>query len=208
VEALNWDTFKRHPKWIIGFSDVTVFHQKIHQFGIESIHGIMPLGFTEGSVEAKETLRLALFGKSVLLETLSQKENKLGEVRGPLVGGNMTIIYSLMQTELSYSFENKILFIEDIGEHIYKIDRMLYAFKMAGIFNQIKGLILGGFTDMEDTDVPFGKTIEELVLEQVHNLDIPVAFNMPIGHIHDNRSLVVGRTVSLRVTDTKTTLLI
>ena len=101
-----------------------------------------------------------------------------------------------------------ILFIEDIGEHIYKIDRMLYAFKMAGIFNQIKGLILGGFTDMEDTDVPFGKTIEELVLEQVHNLDIPVAFNMPIGHIHDNRSLVVGRTVSLRVTDTKTTLLI
>ena len=208
VEDLNWDNFKRHPKWIIGFSDVTVFHQKIHQFGIESIHGIMPLGFTEGSVEAKETLRLALFGKSVLLETLSQKENILGEVRGPLVGGNMTIIYSLMQTELSYSFENKILFIEDIGEHIYKIDRMLYAFKMAGIFNQIKGLILGGFTDMEDTDVPFGKTIEELVLEQVHNLDIPVAFNMPIGHIHDNRSLVVGRTVSLRVTDTKTTLLI
>jgi muramoyltetrapeptide carboxypeptidase len=208
VESLNWDTFKRHPKWIIGFSDVTVFHQKIHQLGIESIHGIMPLGFTEGSVEAKETLRLALFGKSVLLETLSQKENKLGEVRGPLVGGNMTVIYSLLQTPLSYSFENNILFIEDIGEHIYKIDRMLYAFKMAGIFNQIKGLILGGFTDMEDTDVPFGKTIEELVLEQVNTLDIPVAFNMPIGHIHDNRSLVVGRTASLRVTDTTTTLLI
>ena len=208
VEELDWTAFQQNPKWIVGFSDVTVFHQKINQLGVESIHGIMPLGFTEGSMEAKETLHKALFGESIILEASPVKENCMGTAKGSLIGGNMTIIYSLIGTELSYTFKNKILFIEDIGEHIYKVDRMLHAFKLAGIFNQISGLILGGFTEMEDTDVPFGKTIEELVLEQVHNLDIPVAFNMPIGHIHDNRSLVVGRTVSLRVTDTKTTLLI
>jgi muramoyltetrapeptide carboxypeptidase len=120
----------------------------------------------------------------------------------------MTIIYSLIGTELSYTFKNKILFIEDIGEHIYKVDRMLHAFKLAGIFNQISGLILGGFTEMEDTDVPFGKTIEELISEQVVNLGIPVAFNVPIGHIPDNQAVVVGRTVTLTVTQTKSTLLI
>jgi muramoyltetrapeptide carboxypeptidase len=132
----------------------------------------------------------------------------MGTAKGSLIGGNMTIIYSLIGTELSYTFKNKILFIEDIGEHIYKVDRMLHAFKLAGIFNQISGLILGGFTEMEDTDVPFGKTIEELISEQVVDLGIPVAFNVPIGHIPDNQAVVVGRSVVLMVTEEKTTLLI
>ena len=208
VEELNWTAFQQNPKWIVGFSDVTVFHQKINQLGVESIHGIMPLGFTEGSMEAKETLHKALFGESIILEASPVKENCMGTAKGSLIGGNMTIIYSLIGTELSYTFKNKILFIEDIGEHIYKVDRMLHAFKLAGIFNQISGLILGGFTEMEDTDVPFGKTIEELISEQVVNLGIPVAFNVPIGHIPDNQAVVVGRTVTLTVTQTKSTLLI
>jgi len=208
VEELDWTAFQQNPKWIVGFSDVTVFHQKINQLGVESIHGIMPLGFTEGSMEAKETLHKALFGESIILEASPVKENCMGTAKGSLIGGNMTIIYSLIGTELSYTFKNKILFIEDIGEHIYKVDRMLHAFKLAGIFNQISGLILGGFTEMEDTDVPFGKTIEELISEQVVNLDIPVAFNVPIGHIPDNQAVVVGRTVTLTVTQTKSTLLI
>ena len=208
VEELDWTAFQQNPKWIVGFSDVTVFHQKINQLGVESIHGIMPLGFTEGSMEAKETLHKALFGESIILEASPVKENCMGTAKGSLIGGNMTIIYSLIGTELSYTFKNKILFIEDIGEHIYKVDRMLHAFKLAGIFNQISGLILGGFTEMEDTDVPFGKTIEELISEQVVNLDIPVAFNVPIGHISDNQAVVVGRSVVLKVTEEKTTLLI
>jgi len=208
VEELDWTAFQQNPKWIVGFSDVTVFHQKINQLGVESIHGIMPLGFTEGSMEAKETLHKALFGESIILEASPVKENRMGTAKGSLIGGNMTIIYSLIGTELSYTFKNKILFIEDIGEHIYKVDRMLHAFKLAGIFNQISGLILGGFTEMEDTDVPFGKTIEELISEQVVNLGIPVAFNVPIGHIPDNQAVVVGRTVTLTVTQTKSTLLI
>jgi muramoyltetrapeptide carboxypeptidase len=208
VEELDWTAFQQNPKWIVGFSDVTVFHQKINQLGVESIHAIMPLGFTEGSMEAKETLHKALFGETIIMEASPVKENCMGTAKGSLIGGNMTIIYSLIGTELSYTFKNKILFIEDIGEHIYKVDRMLHAFKLAGIFNQISGLILGGFTEMEDTDVPFGKTIEELILEQVVDLGIPVAFNVPIGHIPDNQAVVVGRTVTLTVTQTKSTLLI
>lgn len=208
VESLNWDTFKRHPKWIIGFSDVTVFHQKINQLGVESIHGIMPLGFTEGSEAAKETLKDSLFGTPYMLVAPYVSENITGEARGELVGGNMAIVTSLLGTPLSYSFKNNILVLEDIGEHVYKIDRMLYSLKLAGAFNQIKGLILGGFTDMEDTDVPFGNTIKELVLEQVRDLGIPVAFDLPIGHISDNQALVFGRTAVLKVTEVKTTLLI
>jgi muramoyltetrapeptide carboxypeptidase len=208
VEELNWPAFQQNPKWIIGFSDVTVFHQKTNQLGVESIHGIMPLGFTEGSVAAKETLKDSLFGTPNMLEAPYVSENITGEARGELVGGNMAIVTSLLGTPLSYSFNNNILVLEDIGEHVYKIDRMLYSLRLAGAFNQIKGLILGGFTDMEDTDVPFGKAIKELVLEQVRDLGIPVAFDLPIGHISDNQALVFGRTAVLKVTETKTTLLI
>ena len=208
VEALNWNAFKKNPKWIIGFSDVTVFHQKIHQLGIESIHGIMPLGFIEGSDAAKETLKKCLFGESFTLEAAHVLGNIRGEACGNLVGGNMAIVTSLLGTSLSYSFKNNILVLEDIGEHVYKIDRMLYSLKLAGAFQEIKGLVLGGFTDMEDTDVPFGKTIKELVLEQVQDLGIPVAFGLPFGHIADNQALVLGRTAILTVSETKTTLLI
>ena len=208
VEELNWTSFQQNPKWIIGFSDVTVFHQKINQLGVESIHGIMPLGFIEGSEAAKETLKDSLFGTPYMLEAPYVSENITGEARGELVGGNMAIVTSLLGTPLSYSFKYNILVLEDIGEHVYKIDRMLYSLRLAGAFNQIKGLILGGFTDMEDTDVPFGKTIKGLVLEQVRDLGIPVAFDLPLGHISDNQALVFGRTAVLKVTEVKTTLLI
>lgn len=208
VEDLKWDSFKENPTWVIGFSDVTVFHQKIHQLGIQSIHGIMPHGFVEGSDAAKESLKKILFGEPVILEAPYLSDNITGKAAGKLVGGNMAIVSSLLGTPLSYSFKDNILVLEDIGEHVYKIDRMLYSLKLAGAFSQIKGLVLGGFTDMEDTDVPFGKTIKELILEQVRQLEIPVAFELPIGHITDNQAFVLGRTASLQVTDTKTTLLI
>jgi muramoyltetrapeptide carboxypeptidase len=208
VEALNWDAFKKNPTWIIGFSDVTVFHQQIHQLGIESIHGIMPLGFIEGSDAAKETLKKSLFGESFTLEAAHVLGNIRGEARGNLVGGNMAIVTSLLGTSLSYSFKNNILVLEDIGEHVYKIDRMLYSLRLAGVFQEIKGLVLGGFSDMEDTDVPFGKTIKDLILEQVQDLGVPVAFDLPFGHISDNQALVFGRTAILKVSETKTTLLI
>ncbi len=208
VERLNWDLFKKFPKWVIGFSDITVFHQKIHRLGIESIHGIMPLGIVEGSDAAKETLKNTLFGASYTLEAPYVSENIAGDALGELVGGNMAIVTSLLGTSLSYSFKNKVLVLEDVGEHVYKIDRMLNSLELSGAFKQINGLVLGGFTEIEDTDVPFGKTIKELVLEKVQDLGIPVAFELPVGHIKDNQAIILGRTAVLKVTETKTTLLI
>lgn len=206
VESLNWTPMIKHPKWLIGFSDVTVFHEKLSRLGIASIHGIMPLGFNEGSVEAIETLKHALFGAPYFISGPTCKENINGQASGELIGGNLAIVCSLLGTPLSYDFKDKILFLEDVGEHIYKIDRMLYALKLNGVFQQIRGLILGGFTEMEDTDVPFGKSIKQLVLEQTQALGIPIAFDFPAGHIQDNRALMFGRSVTLRVTEAQSTL--
>lgn len=201
IEQLSWDCFRQRPKWVIGFSDVTLFHQKIQQERFQSIHGIMPLGFTTGSESALSSLKSALFGKPFALTCPKHPLNQLGECSGVLIGGNMTLVYSQLGTPLCCDFQDKILFLEDVGEHLYKIDRMLYALRMSGAFQKIKGLILGGFTEMEDTDVPFGKTLEELVVEQVGDLNIPVAFGFPAGHIDDNQALVLGKTVKLTVTD-------
>lgn len=201
IEQLSWDCFRQRPKWVIGFSDVTLFHQKIQQEKFQSIHGIMPLGFTTGSESALSSLKSALFGKPFALTGPEHPLNQLGECSGVLIGGNMTLVYSQLGTPLCCDFQDKILFLEDVGEHLYKIDRMLYALRLSGAFQKIKGLILGGFTEMEDTDVPFGKTLEELVVEQVGDLNIPVAFGFPAGHIDDNQALVLGKTVKLTVTD-------
>lgn len=201
IEQLSWDCFRQRPKWVIGFSDVTLFHQKIQQEKFQSIHGIMPLGFTTGSESALSSLKSALFGKPFALTCPKHPLNQLGECSGVLIGGNMTLVYSQLGTPLCCDFQDKILFLEDVGEHLYKIDRMLYALRLSGAFQKIKGLILGGFTEMEDTDVPFGKTLEELVVEQVGDLNIPVAFGFPAGHIDDNQALVLGKTVKLTVTD-------
>ena len=138
VESLNWTPMIEHPKWLIGFSDVTVFHEKLSRLGIASIHGIMPLGFNEGSVEAIESLKHALFGAPYFIAGPDCKENVRGQASGELIGGNLAIVCSLLGTPLSYDFKNKILFLEDVGEHIYKIDRMLYALKLNGVFQQIR----------------------------------------------------------------------
>ena len=208
IEHLSWDRFRQRPKWVIGFSDVTLLHQKIQQDGFQSIHGIMPLGFTTGSESALSSLKNALFGKPFAVTGPKHPLNQLGECSGVLIGGNMTLVYSQLGTPLCCDFRDKILFLEDVGEHLYKIDRMLYALRMAGAFHNIKGLILGGFTDMEDTDVPFGKTLEELVVEQVCNLNIPIAFGFPAGHIDDNQALVLGKSVRLTVTEQGSSLFI
>jgi len=208
MEQLSWERFLQHPKWLIGFSDITLFHHKTQQLGVQSIHGIMPLGFTSGSNCSKSTLQKSLFGESFIVKGPNSPHNISGDVTGQIIGGNMTLIYSLLGTPLTYHFQDKILFLEDVGEHIYKIDRMLYALRMSGAFRKIKGLILGGFTEMEDTEVPFGKTLEELILEQVSKLDIPVAFDFPIGHTQENQAITLGKTVRLTVQKTGATLFI
>ncbi|MEY4604235.1 MAG: hypothetical protein RIT43_1527 [Bacteroidota bacterium] len=201
VDSLEWAGMLRQPKWLIGFSDITVFHQRLQRFGIQSIHGTMVLNFPKNSTRALETMLDAISGKNYSIEFPPHKENKNGSSEGELVGGNMSILYSLLGTDDQIDYSGKILFIEDLAEHIYHIDRMLYAFKKCGVFEHISGLVVGGMTDLEDTDVPFGKTVEEIIREQLAYRNIPVAFNFPAGHIDDNRSLILGRNCRLSVTD-------
>ena len=200
-DLLNWDEFKNSPKWILGFSDVTVFHHIIHSFGIQSIHSTMPLNFRNNSVESIETMFSAINGSLFKVISASSKRNIKGTSKGILVGGNLSIIYSFLCSDYCYDFTNKILFIEDLSEQYYHIDRMMHALKQAGIFDKIRGLIVGGMTDLQDTKVPFGMNAHEIILEHVSGLDIPVCFDFPCGHIDDNRAMILGSEVLFQVSE-------
>jgi muramoyltetrapeptide carboxypeptidase len=206
VDRIQWASMLREPKWLIGYSDITIFHQRLQRFELPSIHGTMPFNFEKNSPEALETLLRAMTGEKYSISYSSDKFNQLGSVKGKLVGGNLSILYSLLGTDDQIDYSNTILFIEDLSEHLYHIDRMLFAFEKAGIFNKIKGLIIGGMTDLKDTDTPFGETIEEIILHHFKYRKIPIAFNFPAGHIDDNRALKLGSYSELIVDDLKTTL--
>lgn len=206
VDNLQWAGILREPKWLIGFSDITVFHQRLQRFGLQSIHGTMVLNVRDNSAEAIQTLLKALRGEEYVLNCAPTLFNKTGLATGELVGGNLSILFSLLGTDDQIDYSGRILFIEDLAEHIYHIDRMLFAFKKAGVFEQINGLIVGGMTDLEDTVVPFGKSVEELILEKFSYRNIPIAFDFPAGHINDNRALILGRKAQLSVSERDTTL--
>lgn len=206
INQLDWTRFLNNPKWIIGFSDVTVFHQHLHQLGVVSIHGTMPLNFSENSPEALETLVAALSLDTYSIEAPSTPQNILGTSEAKLIGGNLSIIYSLLGTKNAPDFTNCILFIEDVGEALYSIDRMFYSLKNAGILDTINGLIVGGMTELKDSEVPFGQTYQEIIQAHVAGLSIPVCFEFPAGHIDDNRALLLGAHVYLAVTQEKTVL--
>lgn len=206
VDSIQWAAQLREPKWIIGFSDITVFHQRMQRFGIQSIHATMPLNFQENSSESLETVLHAIEGKSYSIDASFSESNQFGKVEGELIGGNLSILYSLLGTDDQINYANKILFIEEVGEQFYAIDRMLYSFNKAGIFDQIKGLIVGGMTGIKDTETPTGLTIETSVLEHFQYRKIPICFNFPAGHVSDNRALIFGKTVELNVSETATIL--
>jgi muramoyltetrapeptide carboxypeptidase len=205
VDDIDWSHFVKQPKWIIGFSDITILHQRIQVLGFPSIHGTMPLNFQENSKEALSTLFEAIEGKNPTITIPSNQHNIQGEATGNLVGGNLSILYSLIGTNDEVHYEGTILFIEDLAEQLYHLDRMFYAFKKAGILNKIKGLIIGGMTDMKDTAIPFGSNLDEIILSHCQELAIPVAFQFPAGHINDNRALLLGKKIRLTV-ENETTL--
>ena len=199
IDQLNWSTFKENPKWIIGFSDITVFHHIIHSMGIQSIHGTMPLNFKENTNEALETLLMSLRGEPFKIQCDGNNRNKEGAAKGALIGGNLSIIYSLLSSPYAFECKNKILFIEDLSEQYYHIDRMLYTLKLSGVFSQIIGLIVGGMTEMRDTEVSFGQDVSEIILNHIKGTDIPVCFDFPSGHIKDNRAMIIGADVFFQV---------
>lgn len=199
LDRINWAGMLRDPKWLVGFSDVTVFHQRMQLYNLQSIHATMPLNFQENSEPALASLIDALQGKSTDISIPSNPHNKHGKASGRLLGGNFSILYSLLGTDDQPDYRDSILFIEDLAEQLYHIDRMFFAFAKAGILGQIKGLIVGGMTDMKDTAVPFGQTLHEIILSHFELTNIPVAFGFPAGHIPDNRALVFGTEVELEV---------
>lgn len=203
IDKLDFTTFKKHPKWLIGYSDITVLHNHIHNFGIETLHATMPLNVLKNTEQAITTLKKSIFGKSPTYEIPSSKENKPGITSGELIGGNLSVLYSLLGSTSTINTDGKILFIEDLDEYLYHIDRMLLNLKRNEYFKNLKGLIVGGMTDMHDNTIPFGKNAKEIILDVISEFDFPVVFDFPAGHLDDNSSLILGRKVSLEVNKEK-----
>ena len=201
VDRIQWASMLREPKWMVGFSDVTVFHQHLQRFNLPSIHGSMVLNFKDNTQEALTTLLSALKGESFSLSATST-QNKPGQAEGTLIGGNLSIVYSLIGTNNQPDYSDKILFVEDLAEHLYHIDRMFYALNKSGILDKISGLVVGGMTDLEDTATPFGMSVEEIILAHFQFRNIPVAFGFPAGHLNDNRALILGKKVRFSVEGT------
>ncbi len=202
IDKLNFSKFVNNPKWIIGFSAITVLHSYIHSnFGIETIHGTMAGGFNaDGRPSlATETLRTALFGEKLFYDLKPHPLSRKGSAKGVLTGGNLAILTSLTGSKSDIDTKGKILFIEDVGEYLYRIDRMMWTLKRAGKLKGLAGLIVGGMTEMKDNDTPFGKTAYEIVKEAVKGSRFPVCFGFPAGHQDDNSALILGREVEMKV---------
>ena len=201
LNSLDFTRFRKNPKWIVGYSDITVFHHAIALFGLESIHAMMPTS-TASILESKtavSSLKKALFGEDLSYKITPNKYNKLGKATGEIIGGNLSLLASLLGTEYALNTKGKILFIEEIGEYKYAIDRMFQSLKLNGYFKNCKALILGGFTDIKKNDPLFGLTIEELILAIVKEYDFPVCFDFEAGHITNNHALIFGRNSSIEV---------
>ena len=209
IDSLDFRKFKASPKWLVGFSDITVLHSHIHETcGIQTIHGQMPLNVPDGTKPSLESLRKALFGESLPYECLSDVNNRVGKAEGPLIGGNLTLLVMMNHSISEMDFSDKILFLEDVGEYLYSVDRMMWNLKRAGKLARLKGLIIGGFTDLKDNDIPFGSTVKEIVSDIVRDYNYPVCFDFPAGHLPDNHALVFGKNVTLVVDPDKVQLTI
>jgi len=201
IDRIDFNRFLKYPKWIVGYSDITVLHSHIHtNFGIETLHAIMPLNFP-GAPEALSTLKKALFGESLTYELEPHPFNRNGHCRGQVVGGNLSLLYSLNNTLSDIDTTDKILFIEDLDEYLYHIDRMMMNLRRSGKLKRLAGLIVGGMMEINDNEVPFGKTAYEIIAEAVKPYSYPVIFQFPAGHVSDNRVLIIGRRTEMTVAE-------
>jgi muramoyltetrapeptide carboxypeptidase len=202
IDRLDFTGFIRNPKWIAGFSDITVLHNHINQnFGVVTLHCEMPLNFgkAETSHDSIETIRKALFGENLAYKGETTDYLIEGSGGGILTGGNLSVIYSLLGSVSEIQTDGKILFLEDLDEYLYHVDRMLMALKRAGKFNGLKGLILGGMTEMKDNAIPFGKTPQQMVYEVCREMVIPLICDFPAGHLKVNLALKLGNFLKLEV---------
>lgn len=208
IDELDFTKFKKNPKWIIGFSDVTILHNHLHsKINVASLHASMAAAFSDGENKYILSIKNALAGKKTKYSIDAHLLNKKGNATGQLIGGNVALLANCIGTPSDINTKNKILFIEDIGEQIYSVDRMLYQLKRSGKLQHLAALIVGGFTDMKDTDRPFGKTIYEAIADIVAEYNYPVCYNFPVSHGFENVALKVGITHTLKITNKKVQLL-
>jgi len=201
IDRLDFTSFARKPKWLIGYSDITVLHSHISRnFGIETLHATMPVNFNDSSEETSESIdsmRKVLFGETPVYELVGHLFNRQGEAQGILTGGNLSILYSLLGSASDVDTSGKVLFIEDLDEYLYHIDRMMQSLKRAGKLDNLSALVVGGMSGMRDNEVPFGKTAEEIVRDVVEEYKYPVIYGFPAGHQLLNKPLILGREVTV-----------
>jgi muramoyltetrapeptide carboxypeptidase len=209
IGKINCTEFKKYPKWLVGFSDITILHTCINNLGVSTIHGAMPRHFLDENklpTENLESLMNLLKGEKVSYTIKPEMMNIPGTSEGELVGGNLSIISSLQGTKYEIDTDGKILFLEDIDEFLYHTDRMILQLKLSGKLDNLAGLIIGDFTDMKDNESPFGKTIHEIIAEAVEEFNYPVCFGFPAGHDKKNLALAFGKTWKLDVSEQNATL--
>ena len=206
IDNINYENLLKYPKWVIGYSDITAIHNEIHNLGVESIHGVMCKSLEDISVEDDSIKKLKdiIFGGGELSYIIEgNKYNIPGIASGTLVGGNLTLLQSLLQSKSSIDTTNKIIFIEEVGEYLYHIDRMLHSLKRADYFSKCSGLIIGDFTDIKKNETKFGKNLYEIINEIVEEYNFPVIYGFSAGHGHKNLPLIFGRNVEITVSKNK-----
>lgn len=197
VEQLDYSLFQGAPKWLIGFSDITVFHSKLNTLGIESMHAPMPKSFRTTSPEALLRLKNFLFGKVTAYHLPPHPFNREGLIQAELTGGNLTLLHCIRATSLECKHQNPVLFLEDIGENLYAIDRMLQSLKISGKFERLQGIITGDFTEMKGLN--FGKNADEILQELIGEYTYPACFGFPAGHSANNYPLIMGSTIEMEI---------
>lgn len=205
IDSIDFTVFKQNPKWVIGFSDITAVHSHIQSLGFQSLHAPMPKTFMKDNYSLK-TLRAFLFGQDERYEISADELNKSGTAQGQITGGNLCLLAHLVGSPSDISWDGKILFIEDVSEYLYNIDRMMVQLKRAGKLLNLKGLIAGSFTDSKENDEPFGKTPYEIIAEHVAEYNYPVSYGLPIGHATANWTIPCGRVANLEINSQKSVL--
>ena len=204
IDQLDFSAFQNNPKWLIGYSDITVLHSHVHtRFGIETLHATMPLNFGKDEYSTS-TLFKALLGEPLSYETenTGTVKNRSGQATAQIIGGNLSLLYAMQSSASDLDTRGKILFIEDIDEYLYHIDRMIISLKRAGKLKDLAGLVVGGMTEMKDNAIPFGQSAEEIIASHVAGYNFPVCYGFPAGHDYKNYALPLGRKIKLVVSET------
>lgn len=203
ASCLDFTAYMQNPKWIIGFSDITVLLARCNALDIASVHALMAKNVPTAHPSSLESLRQLLFGSVQTIEIQPSAYNIPGQVTGEIVGGNLSVLYSMRGIPFEFDYTNKILFIEDLHEYLYHIDRIMQNFKLSGIFDTISGLVVGHMSNMKQGADPHKDSLEEIILSAVTEYSIPVCFSAPIGHEPKNMAIMIGGTYSLDITPEK-----